>query len=291
MQYGPIHFSFGVRGDEVKPVLSWTGDNSLSNNSSDAQFQVWKHPNGDYYLYFRQPKYSSFCTFVYFAPGCEVKFTEDQPGGSNLIWNSANGDVQFTRFGHDTRIDTAGGHFRMQADSNNYIHLNKNGDVTFFKDGSGHFNFYRSSDNHTAIQGKDQAIIKFLNSSDTVQIRNRNDNGYATLEVGDCIERSNREEKKNIVKFEESVLDKILTTPVYQYHLNADLDEEMKRLGILMDEAPAEIVAPTGVGVSIYAMVSYLWKANQELIAENAEMNILLKDLKERVEQLEAQAE
>ncbi|WLR41668.1 phage tail protein [Bacillus carboniphilus] len=129
------------------------------------------------------------------------------------------------------------------------------------------FRFKTSSDGngHSTLQGANRAVIKFLKTSNTVQIRNSSDNGYADLHCSDLTETSSRDLKKNIVAYEDSVLESIASTPVYNYHLLNDLDEEMPRLGIILDEAPVDIVSPSGAGISNYSMVSYLWKAIQEL--------------------------
>ena len=82
---------------------------------------------------------------------------------------------------------------------------------------------------------------------------------------------SDRERKRDIELYETDALHEICTTPVYTYHLDTDLDEEIKRIGIIMQEAPLDAVDISGKGVDLYQMVTMLWKAvqqQQEMIKE-----------------------
>ena len=82
---------------------------------------------------------------------------------------------------------------------------------------------------------------------------------------------SDRERKRDIELYETDALHEICTTPVYTYHLDTDLDEEVKRIGIIMQEAPLDAVDISGKGVDLYQMVTMLWKAvqqQQEMINE-----------------------
>lgn len=98
---------------------------------------------------------------------------------------------------------------------------------------------------------------------------------------------SARTDKQNIVKAQTGALDKILATSVYDYHLDNELNEltfdekgnevsrkpndpanVKKRKGLIIDEAPADIVFDDGVqgnGIDLYAMQSLIWQAIQEL--------------------------
>jgi phage minor structural protein len=82
--------------------------------------------------------------------------------------------------------------------------------------------------------------------------------------------------KKNITDYTEEALSQILNTPIREYHMLEDLDEEKKRLGIIMQEAPVDVVDIKGYGVETYAMIAMSWKAIQELAQkiENIESRI-----------------
>ncbi|EWG08364.1 phage tail spike protein [Cytobacillus firmus] len=115
------------------------------------------------------------------------------------------------------------------------------------------------------------AGIKFLYGSSTVQARNYWDDAYGTFEGLAYSNVSRREEKKDIEPFGQSALRLISETPVYSYRYNSDLDSEPKRVGLIYDEAPMEIMQFTG-GIDVYGMGSLMWKAIQEL---NYELNLL----------------
>ena len=92
---------------------------------------------------------------------------------------------------------------------------------------------------------------------------------------------SDKEKKKNIEPYDISALDEITSTTVYKYHLDTDLDEEFKRIGIIMQEAPVDTIDLTGKGVDLYQMSSLMWKAIQELKEENDKLKEEIEKLKE----------
>ena len=79
---------------------------------------------------------------------------------------------------------------------------------------------------------------------------------------------SARELKKNIEPFScpigQTAIEKVVSTPVYKYNYIDDEDTDWKYTGVIIDEAPAEIVNMDGKHINIYSMVSVLWKAVQE---------------------------
>ena len=79
---------------------------------------------------------------------------------------------------------------------------------------------------------------------------------------------SNRDKKKNIEDYTESALHEICTTPIRQYHLKDDLDNELKRVGIIVQEAPLNAIDLSGECIDLYQMVAMSWKAIQELKEE-----------------------
>ena len=79
---------------------------------------------------------------------------------------------------------------------------------------------------------------------------------------------SNRDKKKNIEDYTESALNEICTTPIRKYHLDTDLDDELKRIGIIVQEAPVSAIDLSGEGVDLYQMITMSWKAIQELKEE-----------------------
>ena len=87
---------------------------------------------------------------------------------------------------------------------------------------------------------------------------------------------SDRDKKRNIEDYTEDALYEICTTPIRTYHLDGDLDEEIKRIGIIMQEAPLNAIDIGGEGVDLYQMLTMAWKAIQQLKEEN---DILREDI------------
>ena len=94
---------------------------------------------------------------------------------------------------------------------------------------------------------------------------------------------SNRNAKKNIEDYTESALHEICTTPIRKYHLKTDLDNELKRIGIIVQEAPLNAIDLKGECIDLYQMVSMSWKAIQELKEENNNLKLELEDIKKVV--------
>lgn len=90
---------------------------------------------------------------------------------------------------------------------------------------------------------------------------------------------SNRDAKKNIEDYTESALNEICTTPIRQYHLKTDLDEELKRIGIIVQEAPLNAIDLKGECIDLYQMITMSWKAIQELKDENDKLKDTIKIL------------
>jgi hypothetical protein len=83
---------------------------------------------------------------------------------------------------------------------------------------------------------------------------------------------SNADFKKDITDYEGDGLHEIVTTPIREYRLNTDTDTEKKRLGIIVQESPADIVDIQGQGIETYAMITMAWKAIQQLNAKIEEL-------------------
>ena len=92
---------------------------------------------------------------------------------------------------------------------------------------------------------------------------------------------SDKERKRDIELYDTDALSEICSTPVYAYHLDTDLDEEMKRIGIIMQEAPVDAVDISGKGVDLYQMTTMLWKAVQQ-------QQELINGLEQRIKDLES---
>jgi hypothetical protein len=112
-------------------------------------------------------------------------------------------------------------------------------------------------------------------------------NGTIGLYAKAFITSSNRDLKTNIVLDSEVALDKVVGTAVYNYQFKKDLEDwgtdadgnpvllgqkdpstVPVQTGLIVDEAPKDIVGENGESINLYAMSSILWKAVQELSAK-----------------------
>ncbi|MCM3395960.1 phage tail spike protein [Cytobacillus oceanisediminis] len=121
---------------------------------------------------------------------------------------------------------------------------------------------------HDGLRMANRAIIKWLSSSDTIQIRNSSDGAYGTLQAI-ISNASDRRLKRNILPYKESALEKVLATPIYTYNM-VNYDDSKIFMGMIADEAPENIVikgdtAEMPDGIDIYQMSSMIWKAVQEM--------------------------
>ncbi len=121
----------------------------------------------------------------------------------------------------------------------------------------------------------------FIGDSSTSNVSIGSSNIYVPGKVyaGGSALTSDRDKKKNINPYKKEALPEILSTQIYTYNLKTELDGEFPHLGIILQEAPVDIVDPSG-GIELYAMTSFAWKAIQELSAQN-------NSLKQRIEALE----
>ncbi len=118
---------------------------------------------------------------------------------------------------------------------------------------------------HARVQAG-KSSMKFLNGSVVqVQFRDRADSKYVEVVGSAFTTASKREYKKNIESYTENALLGVLNTPARTYHLLEDSDTEMKRVGLIIDEAPVDIISLSGEGIDGYQMETYLWKAIQDL--------------------------
>lgn len=114
--------------------------------------------------------------------------------------------------------------------------------------------------------------------------------GNAILRASSFTTTSDRKKKTKIKKFEDDLgtraVDKVKNSAVYTYRYTHDENTEIsgrkavkKRIGIMADEAPEEILGVDGASIDLYAMTSYLWKSVQEL---SEHIEYLEKKLKRR---------
>ncbi|MCP8969730.1 tail fiber domain-containing protein [Ectobacillus ponti] len=101
---------------------------------------------------------------------------------------------------------------------------------------------------------------------------------------------SKRDLKKNIEDYTGSGEDIVNSATLREYHYKSELDQELKHVGLIYEEAPVEVIDLQGNGVDVYAMTSVAWKAIQELSGKLAAMEKQNADLEARLARLEEAA-
>lgn len=172
----------------------------------------------------------------------------------------------------NAHIDTRNSASRFSHDTNNYTMINTSG-VNFYHGGRGvgRFCIGDNGTTHSFLQGQGSGI-QLLGANGGVQARTYDNANYTPMFASAFTQNSRREDKKNIMEFTENATELIQNTKVYSYQYLNELEGELPHTGLILDEAPVQLVDPTGEGVDLYAMVSLLWKSNQEL---NARIQVL----------------
>lgn len=139
---------------------------------------------------------------------------------------------------------------------------------------------------------------QFRASGSSIYMQNGS-GGYADVYGQSFVPSSLRELKTNISLWNESALDKIISYKISTYQFKSDYnvfdedgnitgqkshDEVGYKIGLILDEAPVEIVS--GSGIDLYAMTSLNSKAIQEVVTEYRNEIALLK---QEIELLKAQ--
>ena len=185
-------------------------------------------------------------TFTGIIASSKLETTTVSGGSDNILY--------FDYQGAGTRINYDGNAMRFARDSSNYIGISTS-------------NIYLINRGTTAIQVDSTEVKIGLDSSrkrtlvaNAVETNGLKNHGTVTV--------SKRELKKNIAEYAPSIYSSagelISRTPVREYHYNYENDDEMKRVGLILDEAPVDIVSPDGEGIETYAMAAVMWKAIQE---------------------------
>ena len=93
---------------------------------------------------------------------------------------------------------------------------------------------------------------------------------------------SSRDFKKDIKDYLGNATSLIDDTPVRTYYLNEDVEGvDVKRIGLIVQESPLEIVnTDGGQTIDLYQMASLLWKGNQELSSKINDLEARLAALK-----------
>ncbi|MEX2013424.1 MAG: hypothetical protein WD897_00715 [Parcubacteria group bacterium] len=120
----------------------------------------------------------------------------------------------------------------------------------------------------------DDKALMYINYS--YYVGELDDNGAlvvdADIAATGFINTSTRDAKKDIARLtaeeEETILNKISGLFVSKYHYNSEATEDPLRMGLIAEEAPAEILSADGKGIDIYKYVAFLTSGMKALIAK-----------------------
>lgn len=170
--------------------------------------------------------------------------------------------------------------------NNNLTIANEIGRVFISTSDGGNAEFMGLS-GHDGLRMASGAVLKWLSSSSTIQVRNNSDSTYGTMQaiISDA---SDRRLKRNINPYEESALEKVLATPIYTYNMIGHEDSKLF-MGMIADEAPEDIVIKGDTpempdGINLYQMSSMIWKAVQEMNEKLSNAFAEIEDLNMKLE-------
>lgn len=201
----------------------------------------------------------------------------------------------------DGRIDYADDSMRFQSDSSTYVKVNRGGSNGFSAPnvsagaiiqlyGSGapmfNFGFLEQEFKHRTISAGN-CRLKFLNGALTaLQVRNTADTALVPIHASELVTQSVRELKRNITSYEKNATHEIMTTPVRTYQFNDDTENDLPRIGLIYDEAPADTVSVSGFGIDVYSMASMLWKGFQEQQEEISTLKEQMAQMQQAINEL-----
>ncbi len=89
--------------------------------------------------------------------------------------------------------------------------------------------------------------------------------GQNTVKANTIEQISSIRLKRDIKRYKHNALNKIRSTVIKTYGYKNENKKHKRHLGIIVEEAPKEIIGSDGDTIDIYAMTSLAWKAIQEL--------------------------
>lgn len=184
-------------------------------------------------------------------------------------------------------INTSGGIARIQYDASNYVYIGS-GVVSHYI-GTRSIDFKQGDTvGHMFIEGGLSGIQLLGTSSAGIQARNSGNSAYAPMYATAFTVASTRDIKKNIAPFTDDAIAIINSSIIQTYQYTNEVDGELPHIGLIYDEAPVQVVDPSGIGIDQYAMISISWRAIQEISQQNENLILKIANLETRIAQLEA---
>lgn len=114
-------------------------------------------------------------------------------------------------------------------------------------------------------------ILKYQRNMGRFEMRTWDDGAFADFAAAvmwsaEYRTHSTRDIKKNIEPAIFDALEVIKSTPIFDYNLKTEEDNEPKRRGMVVEESHPDVVAKDGKSVNMYSIDSTMWKALQVII-------------------------
>ena len=137
---------------------------------------------------------------------------------------------------------------------------------------------YRYADRWETPRDGNRSLVVSPNGTGKLYVSNPEQNAYYPVWASVFAEVSSGEFKKCIDDYNGDATALINATPVREYYMLDDVEGvDYKRIGLIVQEAPMEIVNPDGgKTIDLYAMESLLWKSAQEQSAKINELEARL---------------
>jgi phage minor structural protein len=122
--------------------------------------------------------------------------------------------------------------------------------------------------------------------SDTLEVRNNEDNGWATLKAI-VSSQSSLNAKKNIERFDSRILNELMNLEPILFHYNTESASNRKHLGLGLENSPDVIKDIEGTGIDHYSFITYILRGLQEEHNLVLDQQKVINGLLERVYSLE----
>lgn len=197
--------------------------------------------------------------------------------------DSASGSIEFYAPSYSASVRglllASSGNIMLESTTSAHIFINPNGGKLHVCDKymSTYYDVVCGTiDAGTLKAGQFYTNLTNLNSSDgSIKIGGTtgNINIQGTMTCSKVVETSRRELKKNIELYTDNATELICTGTVRTYQYGDDVEGvDLPYVGLIVDEAPVEVVDTRGEGVLVAQGVWIAWKAIQELNARIKEL-------------------
>lgn len=180
---------------------------------------------------------------------------------------------------YTNKVQSGSQPLKIQSSTNDILFMHSNGTWLRINDNliqnpTGGGNLFISAgdgDGFLGLKSPTKPIRMYI-GEDGLRVANMAYDGYCPVYASDFVNMSKRELKKNIVPFEGNAEEVINGSMVRSFQFKTELDTELPHVGLIVDEAPIEVINPRGDGIDLYAMIAVAWKSIQELSAKVAEL-------------------